>query len=164
MCKKGELEMNSQIYEKVNKICERIDSYTEKDYSIKNEVKTTSYITKIKKLINMIENAENSTYKVKDNLERENIDNNIEDNKYNPYNKDFYYKDRLEQLDGDIYELIHQLKEEDKIGHRNAYVINEIKKYINTNERRGRKKENNSLSVKENISWWNKIKRFFHRR
>ena len=47
--------MSCELYEKVEKICQKIDAYTEKDLSVKNEIKIKSYSTKIKTLINMIE-------------------------------------------------------------------------------------------------------------
>ena len=60
---------------------------------------------------------------------KDNDNSSLEDN-YNPYSEDFCYKDRLKQLNGNIYRLIQELEEQDKEGHRNAYIINEIEKYI----------------------------------
>ena len=57
--------MSNEIYEKVEKICQKIDAYTEKDFSVKNEIKTEVYTTKIKKLINMIEKADCSTSNIR---------------------------------------------------------------------------------------------------
>lgn len=54
--------MSNQLYEKVEEICKKIDLYAEKDISVKNQVKTKLYITKIKKLISMIEFSEANSY------------------------------------------------------------------------------------------------------
>ena len=148
--------MSNEIYEKVEKICQKIDAYTENDFSVKNEIKTEVYTTKIKKLINMIEKAETTAQPaIFDTEEKtnENISNdNIIEDKYNPYSENFCYKDRLEQLNGNIYKLIQELKEQDKEGYRNAYIINEIEKYIPSK---------GNIKVRKKTNLWQKIKSLF---
>lgn len=149
--------MNNQFYEKVEKICQKIDAYCEKDFSVKNEVKTESYSIKIKELINMIQRVENSADVSIINTKSEEIEDKSEDNndilenKYDPYSRDFCYKDRLEQLNGDIYKLIEELKAQDKKGYRNAYIINEIEKYMTPKA---------NIKVRKKMSLWEKIKNF----
>ena len=83
----------------------------------------------------------------------ENISNdNIIEDKYNPYSENFCYKDRLEQLNGNIYKLIQELKEQDKEGYRNAYIISEIEKYIPSK---------GNIKVRKKTNLWQKIKSFF---
>ena len=139
--------MENELYEKVEEICQRIDSYTEKEITVKNQVKTDTYITKIKKLINMIQIAESNPNIPKGNDEEEISDNEdiSEENKYNPYSGDFYYRDRLEKLGGDINKLIEELKAEDELGYRNAYIIKEIEKHIP------------EFNTKNKVSFWKKI-------
>lgn len=164
--------MSNKLYEKIETLCQRINLYTEKDTSVKNEVKTTLYITKINKLINMIETVENDTYipreiiNVKDRISSDS--NDTAEGKYNPYSENFYYKDKLEQLDGDINKLIEELKEEDKMGYRNAYIIGEIEKSIKDKKEsvkvvnisnHGKKNEN--LVIKDKMSFLEKIKSIF---
>lgn len=154
--------MSNEIYEKVEKICKKIDSYTEKDFSVKNKVKIESYSTKIKKLINMIEKAETTAQSIKmDTEQKENgnqndntIDNTILEEKYNPNSENFCYKERLEQLNGDIYILIKELREQDKIGYRNAYIINEIEKYVPPKA---------NIKVRKKQTLWQKIKNLFRK-
>lgn len=151
--------MSNSLYEEVDKMCQRVDSYAEKDISVKNEVKTTLYITKIKKLIDMMENAENNAYTSIINTEEKPESNNkLEDDQYNPYSENFCYKERLDQLDGDINKLIEQLKSEDQTGHRYAYIINEIEKRMNKNSNI----KVVELSKKNKFSLWEKIKRIFN--
>ncbi len=150
--------MNNQFYEKVEKLCQKIDSYTEKDFSIKNEVKTKSYSEKIKELINMIEIAENnadvSIINTKQEIKEDKSNKNDEiiENKYDPYSRDFCYRDRLAQLNGDINKLIEELKAQDKKGYRNAYIIKEIEKYITPKA---------NIKLRKRMSLWEKIKSFF---
>lgn len=149
--------MSCELYEKVEKICQKIDAYTEKDLSVKNEIKIKSYSTKIKTLINMIEEVEPIAQSTNINEEEIINENQVNDNnkleeKYNPYSEEFFYKDRLKQLNGNIYRLIQELKEQDKEGYRNAYIINEIEKYIPSKA---------NIKVREKKSLWQKIKSFF---
>lgn len=149
--------MINELYEKVEKLCQKIDAYAEKDLSVKNEVKIKSYNTKIKTLINMIEKAETTAQSIRIDTEEiinedQTNDDNILEYKYNPYSENFYYKDRLKQLNGNIYRLIQELEEQDKEGHRNAYIINEIEKYIPSRA---------NIDVRKKMSLWQKIKSFF---
>ncbi len=149
--------MSCELYEKVEKICQKIDAYTEKDLSVKSEIKIKSYSTKIKTLINMIEEVEPIAQSTNINEEEIINENQVNDNnkleeKYNPYSEEFCYKDRLKQLNGNIYRLIQELKEQDKEGYRNAYIINEIEKYIPSKA---------NIKVREKKSLWQKIKSFF---
>lgn len=149
--------MSNELYEKVEKLCQKIDAYAEKDLSVKNEVKIKSYNTKIKTLINMIEKAETTAQSIRIDTEEiinedQTNDDNILEYKYNPYSENFYYKDRLKQLNGNIYRLIQELEEQDKEGHRNAYIINEIEKYIPSRA---------NIDVRKKMSLWQKIKSFF---
>lgn len=149
--------MSSELYEKIEKICQKIEAYTEKDFSVKNEIKIKSYRTKIITLIEMIEKVEpiaQSTNIDQEEIITENKDNDnssLEDN-YNPYSEDFCYKDRLKQLNGNIYRLIQELEEQDKEGHRNAYIINEIEKYIPSTA---------NIKVRKKESLWERIRNFF---
>ncbi len=143
--------MSNEVYEKVEIICQKIDAFTKKDFSVKNKIKTEVYTTKIKKLINMIEKAETIAQpSIIDNEEKTNVNienNNIVEDQYNPYSENFYYKDRLKQLNGDIYRLIEELKAQDNKGFRNAYIINEIEKYTVTKT---------NIKVRKNRSLWKK--------
>lgn len=162
--------MKSSVEEKIEDLCQRIDLYANKDISVKNTVKTTLYVTKIKKLISMIESLENDTYTPKEiiNVKDRIIDDSEKENKYDPYSTNFYYKDKLEQLDGDISRLIEELKAEDEVGYRNAYIISEIEKAIKDKKEsvkgvnisnHGKKNEN--LVLKDEMSFWEKIKSIF---
>lgn len=149
--------MINELYEKVEKLCQKIDAYAEKDLSVKNEVKIKSYNTKIKTLINMIEKAETTAQSIRIDTEEiineyQTNDDNILEDKYNPYSEKFHYKDRLKQLNGNIYRLIQELEEQDKEGHRNAYIIHEIEKYIPSRD---------NIDVRKKMSLWQKIKSFF---
>ncbi len=148
--------MSNEIYEKVEKLCQKIDAFAEKDFSVKNEIKTEAYIAKIKKLINMIEKAEATAQpgilETEDETNENVINKDVLESKYNPYSEDFCYKDRLKQLNGNIYRLIQELKEQDKEGYRNAYIINEIEKYIPSTA---------NIKVREKMNLWQKIKSFF---
>ena len=151
--------MSNEIYEKVEKICKKIDAFTEKGFSVKNEVKTKSYSAKIKSLISMIEKAEataqSTAIETEEIVNNNEIDNNkVLEGKYNPYSENFCYKERLEQLNGDIHILITELKEQDKIGYRNAYIINEIEKYTITKS---------NIKVRKKVSLWGKIRNLFRK-
>ncbi len=163
--------MANEIYVKIEELCKRINSYSEKDISVKNQVKTNIYIEKVSKLINMIEIAMNNP-----NLPNTSIieevdtinEKPISEDKYNPYSNDFYYKDKLQQLDGDINKLIKELKAEDEIGYRNAYIIKEIEKNINNKKDRvpdetisKNNKKNDKLTVKNKVGIWERIKGIF---
>lgn len=149
--------MNGRLDEKIERVCQRVDSYVKKDASVKNEVKTKVYIEKIKGLINMIEDAKVSAKKVQ-RERRQIVEEN--DDPYNPYGNNFCYKDKLEQLDGDVLKLIEQLKSEDQEGYRNAYIINKI---VDSMKDNNIEKEKNdklaNLSNKKTL--WERIKRFF---
>lgn len=162
--------MSNRFYNKIENLCQRIELYAQKDISVKNEVKTTSYITKINKLINMIENAEKDTYIPVDIIDvKDRIINNYENDKmYDPYSENFYYKEKLKQLNGDINKLIEQLKAEDEMGYRNAYIIQEIERNVKDNKESvevvniyndGKKSEN--LAINYKLSIWEKIKSIF---
>ena len=164
--------MANKLYEKVEEICQRIDLYTEKEISVKNEVKSTIYTAKIKELISMIEIAENNpnipTTSPKEEVNEESNSDDASEDKYNPYSENFYYKDKLKQLDGDINKLIEELKAEDEIGYRNAYIISEIEKNINTKKESVKdaniskhNKKNKTLTIKDKVSLWERIKRIF---
>lgn len=162
--------MSDKLYEKIEKLCQRIDLYANKDISVKNQVKTKLYIAKLEKLINMIENVENDTYIPKEIINIKDRISNIytEEDKYNPYNENFYYKDKLEQLDGDIDKLIQELKAEDEIGYRNAYIIKEIENHIKDKKESvkvvnisNRNKKNHNLMIKDKVSFWDRIKSIF---
>lgn len=149
--------MSSELYEKIEKLCQKVDAFTEKDFSVKNEIKTKSYSTKIRALIEMIEKVEptaQSTNIISEEIINENQanDNNTLEDNYNPYSEDFCYKDRLKQLSGNIYRLIQELEEQDKEGHRNAYIINEIEKFIPSTA---------NIKVREKMNLWQKIRSFF---
>lgn len=160
--------MEDKLYEKVDNICQRINSYAEKDISVKNKVKTEIYIDKIKKLINMIETAEGNaaTPRARTKIEEVNSEN-ILDDKYNPYGENFCYKERLEKLGGDINKLIEELKDEDKMGYRNAYIIKNIENNININKHNVKVidvSKNNAVNKTLNnnkMSLWDKIKSIF---
>lgn len=137
-----ENEMN--VYEKVDIICKKIDAYTTKAISTKSEVKNAIYIEKIINLINMINYEEqmkgynigikNQKELTEEKIEQENVEKNDDKNKYNPSNENFCFKDKLQKNNGDINLLIEELQAEDKLGYRNAYVINEIKKFMNSKD------------------------------
>lgn len=160
--------MEDKLYEKVDNICQRINSYAEKDISVKNKVKTEIYIDKIKKLINMIETAEGNAAtpraRARTKIEEVNSEN-ILDDKYNPYGENFCYKERLEKLGGDINKLIEELKDEDKMGYRNAYIIKNIENNINKhNVKVIDVSKNNAVNKTLNnnkMSLWDKIKSIF---
>lgn len=161
--------MENELYEKVEEICQRIDSYTEKDTSVKNQVKTEIYTAKIKKLISMIEIEESNPYIEITNTEEEvNYDNDTSEDKYDPYSENFCYIDRLEKLDGDINKLIEELKSEDEVGYRNAYIIRKIEESMNTKKESvkvanisNRNTRNERLTAKNQFSLWDKIKSIF---
>ncbi len=145
--------MTNELLEKVEELCQRIDSYTEKEISVKNQVKTDTYVTRIKKLISMIENAENDPNipKVNNEEEANRTIHILKEDKYNPYSKDFYYRERLDKLDGNIDKLIEELKAEDEVGYRNAYIIKEIERNIDIA----------NGNIKNKVSLWEKLKSIF---
>ena len=151
--------MANQLYEKVEELCQRIDSYTEKDISVKNQVKTTIYVEKINELINMIEIEESNPYIEISNTEEEvNYDNDVSEDKYDPYSENFCYRDRLDKLDGDIDKLIGELRAEDEVGYRNAYIIREIENRINAKDNSANISNRNT---KNKVSLLDRIKSIF---
>lgn len=151
--------MANQLYEKVEELCQRIDSYTEKDISVKNQVKTTIYVEKINELINMIEIEESNPYIEISNTEEEvNYDNDVSEDKYDPYSENFCYRDRLDKLGGDIDKLIGELRAEDEVGYRNAYIIREIENRINAKDNSANISNRNT---KNKVSLLDRIKSIF---
>lgn len=126
-----------ELYNKIDILCKRIDAYTTKAISVKSEVKNTKYIDKLTKLLDMInyeagmqgynlESKNNNTslvQKIVDEVEQSDVED-----KYNPNSENFCFKEKLEKNNGDVEALIEELHSEDKLGYRNAYIINEIKK------------------------------------
>lgn len=137
----SDINRDIEIYERVEVLCKKIEAYTTKVSSIKNEVKTDVYIKKVKRLVEMISSSEENTdYDEQMDEKQENIneifksvsDEEIKASIYDPNSANFCYKDRLDRANGNVSVLLEELKNEDKLGYRNAYVINEIKKYIDT--------------------------------
>lgn len=137
----SDINRDIEIYERVEVLCKKIEAYTTKVSSIKNEVKTDAYIKKVKRLVEMISSSEaNTDYNGKMDEKQESIneifksvsDEEIKASIYDPNSANFCYKDRLDRANGNVSVLLEELKNEDKLGYRNAYVINEIKKYIDT--------------------------------
>ena len=133
-------EKDIEIYNKIDTLCKRIEAYTTKAISVNSEIKNTIYVEKIQKIIEMIdyETGMKGYYlEEQDKLgatKQEIIDELQESestNKYNPSSEDFCFKDKLQKNNGDVNALIEELKAEDKLGYRNAYIINQIKKFIN---------------------------------
>lgn len=137
----SDINRDIEIYERVEVLCKKIEAYTTKVSSIKNEVKTDAYIKKVKRLVEMISSSEENTdCNGKMDEKQESIneifksvsDEEIKASIYDPNSANFCYKDRLDRANGNVSVLLEELKNEDKLGYRNAYVINEIKKYIDT--------------------------------
>lgn len=137
----SDINRDVEVYERVENLCKKIEAYSTKVSSIKNEVKTVAYTKKVKKLVEMISFLEKNTdYAETIDEKTENIneifksvsDEEIKASIYDPNSANFCYKDRLDRANGNVSVLLEELKNEDKIGHRNAYVINEIKKHVNT--------------------------------
>lgn len=132
-----------EVYEKIETLCKRIESYTTKTSTVKNSVKTSSYAQKVKRLLEMINYSEgNKKDSRKVQEEQEDIsrilelvsEEEIKASIYDPNSANFCYKDRLDRANGDISILLEELKQEDTLGYRNAYVINEIKKCMDVQE------------------------------
>ena len=137
----SDINRDVEVYERVENLCKKIEAYTTKVSSIKNEVKTEAYIKKVKRLVEMISSSEENTdYDEQMDEKQESInkifksvsDEEIKASIYDPNSANFCYKDRLDRANGNVSVLLEELKNEDKLGYRNAYVINEIKKYIDT--------------------------------
>ena len=137
----SDINRDVEVYERVENLCKKIEAYTTKVSSIKNEVKTEAYIKKVKRLVEMISSSEKNTdYDGKMDEKQESIneifksvsDEEIKASIYDPNSANFCYKDRLDRANGNVSVLLEELKNEDKLGYRNAYVINEIKKYVDT--------------------------------
>ncbi len=144
-------ENDIPLYDKIETVCQKIEIYTTKEASIKSKVKSDAYAQKIQKIIKKIDNIddmkaylnklekmetleENSESNVKPKKDIEPIEktpSDIFDEQYNPYSDKFCYKYKLEKFSGNIDKLIENLKQEDQLGYRNAYIINEIEKFVN---------------------------------
>ena len=147
-----------ELYNKIDTLCKRIDAYTTKAISVKSEVKNTKYVDKLTKLLNMINyeagmqgyNLEpNNNTSVEQNIINEVQENDFED-KYNPNSENFCFKEKLEKNNGDVEALIEELQSEDKLGYRNAYIINEIKKTTDPENHVKKEKINETPIVVEN--------------
>lgn len=152
---------NKDTYEKIILISKKVNAFLDNETISKNKIKLESYKEKIEKLISKIEKAEEQKAKTNTKTTEEpsiieEKDNNEEEEKnYNPYSEKFYYKDRLAELDNDVESLIKELEEEDKLGYRNAFVIEKIKSYRNQNIIASREEKGRFAFL------INKIKKFF---
>ena len=161
-------EKDIELFEKIETLCQRLDTYSTKIISVKNEVKTNRYIDKLQKLIDMIsiklETQESNKKELKrkeqnfQNVEQEDLEQKLKENKYNPFSDEFLYKKRLNRLGGNIQLLLEELKNEDKIGYRNAYVINEIKKKVEEREAEELRKQMLAFSKNNGLGILNAIK------
>ena len=94
----------SEIYNKIDELCKRIEIYTTKAISAKSEVKNNIYAEKITKIIKMINyEAKIKGYAFSNQeseklIQEEKIDAFIEENKsndkYNPNSEEFFFKDK----------------------------------------------------------------------
>lgn len=149
-------EKDIELFGKIETLCQRLDAYSTKVMSVKNEVKTTAYIKKIHKLLEMISSKEEGQIsnkktikeQITENIEQEKTEQELKENKYNPYSEAFLYKERLERVNGNVEALLEELKNEDKLGYRNAYVINEIKK--NVEQRQAEELRKQMLALSQN--------------
>ena len=159
-------DTNNSTYENVKKIYERINHFLNNDFVSHNIAKLNAYQNKVDKLTQKVEKAvqEKAKEPIVIEDEKENVskieetkqEENKQNEQYNPYSENFYYKDRLIKLNGNIDKLIQELRIEDSIGHRNSYIIEQINKF---------RKDNMQITItkKENIfkKIFNKIKNIF---
>ncbi len=159
-------DTNNSTYENVKKIYENINHFLINDFVSHNIAKLNAYQNKVDKLTQKVEKAvqEKAKEPIVIEDEKENVskieetkqEENKQNEQYNPYSENFYYKDRLIKLNGNIDKLIQELRIEDSIGHRNSYIIEQINKF---------RKDNMQITItkKENIfkKIFNKIKNIF---